>query len=88
MLPDGTLERFDMAFANVFRFPQSDEEDVEKEFGADTFGLPGAKRQKRLEGNVDVPQAMNLINEAMYEFQGYAIPVVGNEMRYRLPFAT
>ena len=88
MLPDGSLERFDMAFTNVFRFPGSDASDVEREWGADSFDMPGAKRQKRLRGNVDIPQAMNLINEAMADFQGYAVPVRGNEMRYRLPYAT
>jgi hypothetical protein len=81
MLPDGTLESWDMLTALGFR----NEDDV-------TIGkpvsltFPSHPMQKRA-GAADVHEAMSFIAESLLDNQGYFIPVRGNANRLWFPYA-
>jgi len=81
MLPDGTLESFDMRFAMAFRsLPLNEPEGT---------SYPGAPRQKRL-SSANVIKAMDYVDESLGQYQGYWKPIEiegTNRPRVHMPFA-
>jgi hypothetical protein len=83
MLPDGTLESFDMIIA--FPFAHQVEEETESETEGQSF--PGSPRQKR-GGSADLDMAMDFIDRSLRQYQGYRIPTEGvDPMRFTFPNA-
>jgi hypothetical protein len=78
MLPDGTLESFDMVFAQPFV--------NQEEAGPEGTTFPGSARQKR-QSSADVLRAMAFMDESLRDYQGYRIPVRGNPNRFQFPYA-
>jgi hypothetical protein len=83
MLPDGTLETWDMRFAMAFRSLDLDQ--------PEGTSYPGAPRQKRL-ASANIVQAMEFVDESLAQYQGYwkPIDIDTNPLNphIQLPFAT
>lgn len=66
MLPDGTLETWDMRFAMAFRSIDLDE--------PEGTSYPGSPRQKRLK-DANIITAMDYVDESLAQYQGYWTPI-------------
>ena len=80
MLPDGTLESWDMLVSLPFGEESRESGDPES---AIYKPIGPQKRQ----GSADIPEAMAFMAESLLDNQGYFIRVEGNENRVWLPFA-
>lgn len=80
MLPDGTLESWDM----LVTLPFGEEARPTKDPESTTFKPIGPQKRQ---GSADIPEAMQFMAESLLDNQGYFIRTEGNASRIWLPYA-